>query len=135
MERFENAQVGDLVYCRIYGDGEIMNKKETNRCEYPITVKFKQSGLGSYLVCGRFGKGHTEQILFYRKGEERYLTERPEPDVDWATVAPGTVCFVANNPNEMELQRMFLCFLDGEKWFANSVNKSATTWNYARIKK
>lgn len=136
MERFENAQVGDLVYCRVYGDGEIVNKKETSWGEFLIIVKFNLSGLESYFVCGRFGKGHTEPILFYRKGEDRYLTERPEPDVDWSTVAPGTVCLVShNNINEAKEEREFLCYVSGQKWFTSQyINKAATVWNYARIK-
>ena len=78
--------------------------------------------------------GDAEPTWFYRKGEERYLTERPEPEIYWSAVTPGTVCFVANNSNEMELERIFLCFLDGEKWFGNSGTKSATTWRHARLK-
>lgn len=138
MERFENAQVGDLVYCRLGGNGKIIEIKQGSmmpiHVNYPHRLPCNGIDYESYSLDGKIHKSNTEPVLFYRKGKERYLTKQPEPDVDWATVAPGTVCFVANNPNEMELQRMFLCFLDGEKWFANSVNKSATTWNYARIK-
>ena len=74
--------------------------------------------------------------LFYRKGKDRYLTERPEPDIDWATVAPGTVCLVSHiSINECQEEREFLCYFSGQKWFVNRYTKTkAAAWNYARIK-
>ena len=77
MNRFKNAQVGDEVYCRVYGDG-IVNVKGS---EF-IHVKFTDSGVThSYGYDGKFYnpifKYYSEPILFYRKGEDKYLTERP----------------------------------------------------------
>ena len=131
MERFEKAQVGDLVYCRRNGNGKI--DKFIDDMEN-IFVSFEDSITSIYTISGKYMSKDKEQILFYRKGGERYLTERPEPEIDWATVAPGTVCLVTNHSKESYVERVFLCLLDGDKWFKSPAKDHATIWNYARIK-
>lgn len=133
MERFEDAQEGDLVYCRVRGCGEIVKVVQGN--EYPIRATFETWKIPEhYMVTGKFGVNHVEATLFYRKCEERYLTERPEPEIDWATVAPGTLCMVKEREEEPEREREFLCFVEGVSWFKQINNISAYPWKYARIK-
>lgn len=92
MERFEKAQVGDLVYCRRNGNGKI--DKFIDDMEN-IFVSFEDSITSIYTISGKYMSKDKEQILFYRKGSERYLTERPEQEIDWAKVVPGETFFVA----------------------------------------
>ena len=82
---FENAQVGDEVYCRMRGDGVIIAVNRGNAL--PIECAFND-GIDSneyYLFDGRIYNNSPEPLLFYRKDDERYLTERPEPEkeIDW----------------------------------------------------
>lgn len=133
MERFENAQVGDLVYCRAYGNGKIAYIGNSNLF---IQVKFERDGRHElYLLGGKMLETHVEPLLFYRKGEDRYLTERPEPDIDWSTVEPGTVFLVTHCKSLPYQEREFLCYSNGQKWFIDkNQSKVATVWNHARIK-
>ena len=137
MERFENAQIDDLVWCRKYGNGFIEAIKN-GEYVYRIGVVFggeKGNPLfESYTIGGYINEGDVEPMLFYRKGEERYLTERPEPEIDLATVETGTVCFVKDHEEEPEREREFLCFVGGKRWFKQINNLHANQWNYARIK-
>jgi hypothetical protein len=87
MRRFENAKVGDEVYCRLNGNGVITERLDGNgviterldglRTTYPIVVNFDKSS-DWYTLDGRCKIEDAEPILFYRKGDEKYLTERPK---------------------------------------------------------
>lgn len=84
MERFENAQIDDLVWCRKYGNG-VIEAIKNGEPVYKIDVVFKgKKGplFESYTLGGYINQYNAEPMLFYRKGEERYLTVRPEPEID-----------------------------------------------------
>ena len=99
MKRFENAQVNDEIYCRLKGNGIIKSTTYSER--YPLECFFeKYNSHGEYNLDGRHAYYCEEAILFYRKGEEKYLTERPEPDVDWSKVPIGTKVYCTDRINE-----------------------------------
>jgi len=79
MKRFEDAEIGDKVYSRIFGDGVVVEKDGGRGY---IKVNFSLPvGKFFYLVDGRyFQPSDAEPTLFYRDGEERYLTERPKKE-------------------------------------------------------
>lgn len=91
--RFHNAQVGDDVYCRLRGEGIIKSITYSER--YPLECLFCDN-CTPFDYNGRSQKDHFEPTLFYRKGEEKYLTERPEPEIDWSKVPMGTKVFVSD---------------------------------------
>lgn len=73
MKRFENARVGDLVYCRKLGASSIVSIDKDS--EYPIRI----SRMGTkYTIEGRYDKRDIEPILFYRSDTDNYLSERPK---------------------------------------------------------
>lgn len=81
MKRFENAQVGDEVYSRLYGFGKIVdiNIAEDLYC-YDVLVAFsctrKQFGFD---LNGRRKTTEIEPTLFYVDGDNKYCETRPEP--------------------------------------------------------
>lgn len=87
MRRFKNAQIGDEVYSMIHGNCFVIGKGLDL-----IYIKSKEKEFSdmSYSLTGSYFFDIGEPILFYRKGEEKYLTERPEPQVDWSKVPEGT---------------------------------------------
>lgn len=87
MERFDNAKIGDLVYCRLRGDGVITSVTYSER--YMLECSFEYEKHTPYDYSGRSSKEHVEPTLFYRKGEERYLEKRPELEIDWSKVPTG----------------------------------------------
>lgn len=102
--RFHNAQVGDEVYCRLKGNGIIKSTTYSER--YPLECFFeKYNSHREYTLDGRHDYYCEEPTLFYRKGSEKYLTERPEPEIDWskASGAKVKVCDVIRDkePEEM----------------------------------
>lgn len=87
MKRFENAQVGDEVYSMIHGDCFVIGKGLDL-----IYIKSKEKEFSdmSYSLTGSYFFDIGEPIIFYRKGSEKYLTERPETaEVDWGNVEEG----------------------------------------------
>ena len=90
MKRFENAQVGDLVYSMIHGDCFIIEIDSECICIRSEEDNFLDM---TYNKNGCFFYDVGEPVLFYRKGPERYLTERPEPEIDWSKVPMGTKVF------------------------------------------
>ena len=123
MERFENAQIDDLVWCRKYGNGFIEAIKN-GEYVYRIGVVFggeKGNQLfESYTIGGYFDEDDVEPMLFYRKGEEHYLTERPEPEIDWPKVKRGTMFYVGDTENPSKVFGFHV--FDGERpWFGSSV--------------
>lgn len=76
MSRFKDAQVGDLVYCRLYGDGAIEGIK--NCISVILDDDFDEEDHGEdYGYDGRLYPEYKEPTLFYRLGPCRYLTARP----------------------------------------------------------
>ena len=90
MDRFDDAKIGDLVYCRLRGDGVITSVTYSER--YMLECSFEYERYSPYDYSGRSSKEFVEPTLFYRKGEERYLEKRPEPEleVDWTKVPINT---------------------------------------------
>ena len=72
MQRFDDAQIGDLGYSRLFGDWEVVVVLENG-----ITVTGVYENIFIYKD-GRQGASDIEPTNFYRSGEERYLTERPK---------------------------------------------------------
>ncbi len=134
MERFENAQIDDLVWCRKYGNGFIEAIKN-GEYVYRIGVVFggeKGNPLfESYTIGGYINEDDVEPMLFYRKGEERYLTERPETEIDWANVKRGTGFLVWNDTNDIyKSNRKFHMFDGIAPWF-NAGKCHLCTWDFA----
>ncbi len=135
MERFENAQIDDLVWCRKYGNGFIKAIKN-GEYVYRIGVVFggeKGNPLfESYTIGGYINEGDVEPMLFYRKGKERYLTERPEPEIDWPKVKRGTMFYVRDTENPSSVCGFHV--FDGERpWFSSSVGTffdQIFTWKF-----
>ena len=72
MGRFNDAQVGDLVYCRVNGDGVVTELRKPYQ-----TFKLTVNGLKLYTESGKLHPETSEPTLFYRLGTCRYLTARP----------------------------------------------------------
>lgn len=76
-ERFKDAQVGDKVYCRVFGNGEI--KAINNKT---LTVKFQETIEEAYMYSGRLYNSMVncglseEPILFYRDNNSNYLKQK-----------------------------------------------------------
>ena len=121
MKRFENAKAGDLVYCRKYGSGKIVSVYHGHG--QGIECAFANNIFAEYSFDGRYCERDLEPMLFYRKGEEKYLTERPEPEIDWENVKQGTMFFVGvcECPNMPE--RPFHIFDGTIPWFRHSFPK------------
>ena len=89
MDMFEEVQEGDEVYSRIVGDGIVI--KVFTEDVYKMRVRFDSGHMDIFTVEGKASPSHVEPTLFYRKGEERYLKKRPEPEleIDWSKVPTG----------------------------------------------
>ena len=89
MDMFEDAKIGDLVHCLLRGDGVITSVTYSER--YMLECSFEYEKHTPYDYSGRSSKELVEPTLFYRKGEERYLEKRPEPEleIDWSKVPTG----------------------------------------------
>ena len=74
MKRFENAEVGDLVYCRRLGAGVIRQINVGNT--YPILCMFGEF-TETYSLDGFMILSDAEPILFYRDATNNYLENRP----------------------------------------------------------
>ena len=130
MKRFENAKAGDLVYCRKYGPGKIVSVYTGHIGG--IECAFANNIFAEYSFDGRYCERDLEPMLFYRKGEEKYLTERPEPEIDWENVKRGTRFFVGYDIEDV-VERKFHVF-DGEKaWFVNgSLKDHLVYWKFSK---
>lgn len=110
--RFHNAQVGDEVYCRLNGKGIIKSTTYSER--YLLECFFeKYNSHREYNLDGRHDYYCEEAMLFYRKGEEKYLTERPEPEVDWSK-AVGAKVKVCDLIQDKAPEEMILAFYQPE---------------------
>ena len=115
-KRFENAQVGDLVYCRLNGEGTIISVTKANtESVYPLAVKFKNKDEVQYTIDGKYHDNDIEPMLFYRSETDIYLTERP---ANWNDVKPGTMCLVLGEDQTSTAHRVKFRFVaDGKPWF------------------
>ena len=75
-QRFEDAQVGDTVYCRLYGPGKIIELNHDPAATFPVLVLMEKNSR-VYEISGRYDFDTVEPTLFYRIGACRYLTARP----------------------------------------------------------
>lgn len=82
--RFADAQIGDKVYSRVDGDGEIV--AITDKI---IKCKFNSTVFG-YTKTGKLSHENKESILFYRDETSSYLTKRPSLKVPWDKVPIDT---------------------------------------------
>lgn len=78
MKRFENAQVGDLVYCRKNGEGEIMELDRGST--YPVDVRFENCN-DTYTLSGLQSTDDVEPVLFFRDSKSNYYERRE--DCEW----------------------------------------------------
>lgn len=141
MKRFENAHVGDEVYCRLYGNG-IIKSIDYSECELRITCLFEKhhNRYAGYDVDGKHNCYCEEPMLFYRKGSEKYLTERPEPEIDWSKVPMGTKVVTADQPiinNNNYYIEFFMGYfheLDDQFWTFNDMHRdSAAGYKYCKL--
>lgn len=75
MTRFQDAVVGDKVYCRKKGPGTIY--RIDNDKLYPLIVDFSSSLKVRYTLEGKILQDDHEAMLFYRDNTSNYLEERP----------------------------------------------------------
>lgn len=140
MERFENAKIGDEVFCEVYGYGKLVSLTVPSGSTYPVVAKFSSEYRESYMLDGRIRKEATKPTLFYRKGTERNLTERPGEEINWKEYV-GKPILVRDTYRGSstkrklysyapELDEPFICFrehIDGR------VLNDICTWKYAKL--
>lgn len=73
---FKDAQVGDEVYGRLFGEGTIINANSGHPA-YSIIVKGTDGHNRAVTFDGRNCETDKEPTWFYRSGNDKYLTERP----------------------------------------------------------
>jgi hypothetical protein len=95
MKMFENAQVGDKVYSRLHGEGEITKIYST--LDYPVECKFN-IGDKQYDYSGRYLRSDIEPTLFYRTDTNNFHTDRPQLRVPWKDVPIDTKILVNEFP-------------------------------------
>ena len=138
MERFENAKIDDEVFCEVYGYGKIVSFIDGST--FPVVVEFSSEYQESYVLDGRIRKEATKPTLFYRKGTERNLTERPVEEINWKEYVGKQILVKGEYRSEWtenklygydpELNRPFICFnKDGE----GRVTRDLCTWKYAKL--
>ena len=119
---FKNAKIGDEIYAELWGDGVI--KDVITYWTYPVCVEFISGCTAQFTSSGYEHTGHVKPSLFYRKGEQRNLTERPESDIDWSKVEPGTKFEFSGGGGI----RAFRFFAEGKPWFDGFQYKENNTW-------
>lgn len=106
MSVFDNAQIGDLVYCRISRQGQIyvINYEERN-----LLVSFDNCVPDSrYDFDGKYyGLPLSEQILFYRDHVCNYLLNRPIISIDYKMVPVDT---------KIKLENQIKCYYAGDMY-------------------
>lgn len=133
--RFHAAQVGDLLWndelgiCTIY---EI-----TASGDYPLHISSVESDESDEITLdGKRFMDSPKATFFYYSEEDHYLTERPEPKIDWSTVEEGTDV-VANSPNGSGFNKKFYAYLPGRAFpvlTKDNVN-GLEEWRTAILKK
>lgn len=81
MKAFENAKVGDKVFCLLDGDG-IITRINNDMVNYPITVEFKsKKSVNSFTIDGKCDLNSVHPTLYY--GEPDIIApERPKKLID-----------------------------------------------------
>lgn len=135
MKRFENAQVGDRVYCRLNGDGIIdsINGKDF----YAVDCSFEDAK-ESYSFDGKFRKQDKEPTLFYIDGDNLYATERPKPTLKASMLPVDTKVMAGEKKGDSP--RFFAglgaskigCFVNGRSLFSNE-GIELNYWNFAEL--
>lgn len=122
--RFQDAQVGDEVYSMIHGDCIIVGRGEDLVYTSSKDHDFIDT---AYNINGNYFHDIGEPILFYRKGSEKYLTERPEPkyEVDWAKVEEGTEIEVYCPVNNEWRKKIFYAYAPSKKY---PIQTKLTEW-------
>lgn len=69
MKTFENAKVGDKVYCLKHGKGIIINIGSIQSHNYPLGVKFDYNSTYSYTLDGKSLTADKNPILYWSKPE------------------------------------------------------------------
>lgn len=89
--RFYDAQPGDLIWNDERGICEV-TKHFCNDPKFPTLGIIYSCGNGYECICldGRSCISSPKATFFYYTPENHYLTERPEPQIDWAKVPEGT---------------------------------------------
>lgn len=134
--RFHDAQVGDEVYCRLHGEGIVVEPNHTPSYA-SVCVSFG-TGFRSiyYYIDGRLTEEAAESTLFYRKGKEKYLTERPESDVDWSK-ASGAKVKVCALTRDKEPEEMIFAFYTPElkySFWVYDVDRDDIVYGYKNCK-
>lgn len=110
--RFHDAQVGDLLWNDDFGICKIKNIVDITECLFPITIR-SDNGSDTITLEGKRGKNSPKATFFYYTPENHYLTERPEPQVDWAKAA-GAKVKVCDLIQDKAPEEMILAFYKPE---------------------
>lgn len=144
MKRFQNVKEGDKVYCRINGNGVIVDIEKNTKMLYPISVQFNDC-TEDYTLEGKLYDDHVEAILFYRDDTSDYLTERPfNPYENWKEddkiyVTNDSCVYNSRKVTTKHAYKRYFaeikegrvyCFPDGTTSWSN-VGIGLTQWDYA----
>lgn len=113
-QRFEDARVGDLVYCRLYGKGTIQH---TSTYSNLIRVIFYNKDARIYCRSGKSMETDVEPTLFYRDDTSNYLEERPKRKVPWGKVPVDTKVLVSIHGSTLY-----------KRYFSNYINTSSSPY-------
>lgn len=138
--RFSDAKVGDKVYSRICGAGDILDV-ESSEGTFPIVCVFADDT--DVFTWG--GKQHLDDVeptLFYREGKDNYLTERPKQKVPWDKVPVDTKVLVGDYTKSNYQKHFssyankgidkFVCFSGGKTSWTNDGGRK-TSWRYCKL--
>lgn len=131
MQRFENAQVGDKVYCRRYGEGVITHINLDS--DYPLEVQFNVND-ADYTFQGKILYGDVEPMLFYVDGDNKYTTERPAQKL-LASMVPVDTKVIT----ETEAKRYFAggtklsCFMQGATSWSEDAEDGIGKWTDLKL--
>lgn len=139
MSTFENAKVGDKVWCSFMGDGVI---KHIDQTFYPIGVSFdcnnKYYKTVVFTTDGLATDLDLYPSLFWVKHEFYRVTERPEPEIDWSKVPVDTLVQVKSHEDLAWTDRYLLNGYNNvfRAFEQGKVSKNAEliyTWSFCRI--
>lgn len=106
MKRFENAQVGDLVYCRRHGRGKITAIDLGVNVLYGLACAFRKSP-ETYNLDGFLINTDAEPMLFYIDEDNCYAEKRPKPPHNYRSVPNPTNCRHCVSLGICEVDRKF----------------------------
>jgi hypothetical protein len=79
MKRFENAQIGDLLWSDDLGICKVENIENPLECLFPIKISSENGG-EKITLDGKRYVNSPKATFFYYTTENHYLTERPDPE-------------------------------------------------------